>query len=700
MDKKKINIPTPLWFIVSAAIIIFFCPKEGQFRYSYVEGKPWKYGLLTASFDFPVYKTEHQIEWERDSLLADYQPYYTTDPSVGRSAVSEFEKRAEVNKTPEEYRRYVKEKLTELYGAGIISPEDYDKIDNTRSKQLRLLGKSNIAIARYVDSFYTPKSAYEKIMNDMDADMDANVIHHLNLNNFLYSNILYDDDKSTKAKDELLSQISPAQGMVQSGEKIIDRGELVTSRTFMILNSLKKVTEETAGSKTQQGWLLLGESLLVLVFILALMAYLRSFRPREYYNLKNVSFILLMITVFCVLTGIAVNYGLFNIYIIPYAIPTIMIRTFIDSRTAITAHIITALICSFMAPFPAEFLTLQIAVGYICIFSLKDLSERSQLIKSSFYILLAYVVVYIGYVLTLKAGFSQDKGFDSAREHWLMLLNFGINFIFVMFTYLLVYINEKVFGFISGVSMIELSNTNKPLLQKFSEVAPGTFQHSIQVSNLAAAVALKLGANASLVRTGALYHDIGKMTNPMFFTENQAPGMNPHAGLSHKESARIIIGHVEEGVKIARKYNLPEQIIAFIVTHHGTGITKYFYNSYKNERPNEEVNVADFSYPGPNPFSRETAIVMMADTLEAASHSLKEYTEEFISDLVERLIDAQLNDGLLKNTPVTFKDIETAKTVFKEKLMTIYHTRIAYPELKKPVEEHKPEVETEEKRRK
>ncbi|MDR1810378.1 MAG: HDIG domain-containing protein [Prevotella sp.] len=680
---KKISIPMPLLFVVAAAVIIFFFPREGKFMYSYMEGKPWKYGLLTASFDFPVYKTEHLIEWERDSLLAGYQPYYTTDPAVEANAVSEFEKHVETNKITDEYRRYVIGKLTELYAAGIISPEDFDKINNTRSKQLRLLGKSNIAVARNIDSFFTPKSAYEKIINDIGVNLDANVIHNLNLNGFLYSNILYDDDKSTKAKDELMSKISPAQGMVQSGEKIIDRGELVTPRTFMILNSLKKVTEETADSKIQQGWLILGESLLTLVFIFSLMIYLRLFRPREYHNRKNVSFILLMITSFCVLTGITVNYGLFSIYIIPYAIPTIMIRTFIDSRTAMTTHAITALICSFMAPFPAEFLTLQIAAGYICIFSLKDLSERSQLIKSSFFILLTYVVAYIGYVLTLKAGFSQDKGFDSAREHWLMLLNFGINFIFVMFTYLLVYMCEKAFGFISGVSMIELSNTNKPLLQKFSEAAPGTFQHSIQVSNMASAVALKLGANASLVRTGALYHDIGKMTNPVFFTENQAPGMNPHAGLSYKESARIIISHVEEGVKIARKYNLPEQIIAFIVTHHGTGIAKFFYNSYKNEHPDEEVSTADFSYPGPNPFSRETAILMMADTLEAASHSLKEYTEDSISALVDRLIDAQLNDGLLKNAPITFRDVEIAKAIFKEKLMTIYHTRIAYPELKK-----------------
>ncbi|GAB6010738.1 HD family phosphohydrolase [Viscerimonas tarda] len=687
MDTKKnkrINIPMPLLFIAAALLIIFFCPREGKFKYSYVEGKPWRYGLLTASFDFPIYKGELEIERERDSLLSKYQPYFTINKEISENAISEFDESAVENDIPEEYVLYIKAKMAELYESGIISTEDYDKIENTRSKQLKLIyASSNTAVARDVSSFYTPKSAYEKFIKDKPDILDIHVVTSLSLNNCLFSNILYDKETSTKAKDELLSQISPAQGMVQSGEKIIDRGELVTPRTFMILNSLKKVSDETVGSKSTQSWLLLGESLLVLVFIFSFMTYLRFFRLKEYSNRKNVLFMLLMITGFSALTGIAVDNNLFNVYIIPYVIPTIMVRTFIDSRTAMTTHLITALICSFMVPFPAEFLTLQITAGFICIFSLRDLTERSQLIRSSFFILVTYMLVYAGYSLTHDAGFAQDKELDTTRAHWMMLLYFGINFIFVMFTYLLVYMCEKVFGFISGVSMIELSNTNKPLLQKFSEVAPGTFQHSIQVSNLASAVALKLGANAALARTGAIYHDIGKMTNPAFFTENQAPGMNPHAGLSYKESARIIISHVEEGVKIARKYNLPQQIIAFIVTHHGTGKTRFFYNSYKNEHPDEEIDESIFLYPGPNPFSKETAIVMMADAIEAASHSLTEFTEESISELVERMIDAQMSEKLLRNAPITFKDIETAKTVFKEKLITIYHTRITYPELKK-----------------
>ena len=683
--KTRTNLPVPFMFVVAVLVIAYFCPREGKFRFSYIEGKPWKYGLLTAAFDFPIYKPEAQLAKERDSLLLTYQSYYTVDANIVSKSISQFKQDAKAQSIPNNYIVYIESKLNETFKAGIISPEDYEKISKTSLKQIRLFEETNVAVSRSISSFNTAKSAYEKIIKDRPSDIDIQVLNSLNLNNYLSNNILYDTETSNKAKEDLLSQISLAEGLVQRGEKIIDRGEIVTLKTFTILDSLKKVTEETSGSKTQESWIIIGQLILIAVFMFSFMTYLIFFRPLEYANRKNTTFMLLCITSFCVLAAITIKYNLFNVYIIPFVMPTIMIRTFIDSRTATLTHIVTTTICSFMVPFPAEFLTLQIAAGLVCIFSLKDLSERSQLIKCSFFILLTYILVYLGYILNQDGGFTQNKefNFEDSKHHWLMLLYFGINFIFVMFSYVLVYICEKVFGFISGVSMIELSNTNKPLLQKLSEVAPGTFQHSIQVSNLASAVALKIGANAPLVRTGALYHDIGKMANPIFFTENQASGMNPHAGLTYKESAKIIIHHVEEGVKIARKYNLPQQIIDFIVTHHGAGKAKFFYNSYKNEHPNEEIDESVFTYPGPNPFSKETAILMMSDTIEAASRSLPEYTEQSISDLVDRLIESQLHEGLLKNAPITFKNIETAKEIFKEKLMTIYHTRITYPELSK-----------------
>lgn len=382
----------------------------------------------------------------------------------------------------------------------------------------------------------------------------------------------------------------------------------------------------------------------------------------------------LCIFVSCILTELCVSMGLFNVYIIPYAIVPIVVRTFFDSRTALFIHLIIVLICSLMVPFPHEFLLLQIIAGMVVTFSLKELSERSQLIRSSFFIFMAYVVGYLSLVLFQEASLQ--------KINWLMMLYFGINFILLMFTYVLVYMLEKTFGYVSSITLVELSNINRPLLKKLSETCPGTFQHSLQVSILASEAAAKIGADAQLVRTGALYHDIGKMCNPVFFTENQT-SVNPHNQLSFDQSAQIIIGHVTDGMKMAEKEGLPKAVTNFIRTHHGRGKTKYFYNSYRNKYPDQPVDDKLFTYPGPNPFTKETAILMMADSVEAASRSLKEHTEENIVGLVNRIIDSQIADGLMRNAPMTFKDIEDVKAVFVEKLKTMYHTRISYPDLKK-----------------
>ena len=381
-----------------------------------------------------------------------------------------------------------------------------------------------------------------------------------------------------------------------------------------------------------------------------------------------------LIVIFVSITAITRRFDI-SAYIIPYAVLTILIRTFIDSRTALFASLTTIIICSLTVPFAFEFVVIQIVVAMVSIFMLKELTERSQLIRSSFFILLTYLFMYIGLTLYQEGNIN--------KIDWVIPIYFLINFIFIMFSYSLVYLIEKSFGFISGVSLVELSNIDKPLLKELSEKAPGTFQHSLQVSNLGMAAATKIGANASLIRTGALYHDIGKMTNPAFFTENQSPGMNPHIGLPFEESSRIIINHVKDGVKIAQKYNLPKQIIDFIETHHGTSMPKYFYISWKNAHPDKEVDESLFRYPGPNPFSKETAIMMMADAVEASSRSLSEYTEQSIRSLVDKIIDSQLQEGYFKKAPITFHDIDLIKEVFVEKLKTIYHSRIAYPELRK-----------------
>jgi len=677
--RLKTHIFVPTLFILAITLVTLLFPRQGDFRYSFSEGKPWQYGLLTAPFDFPIYKPVEQLKAERDSILRFYEPYYTIDEEVEKNAIAEFDADVNLNtklsNLPPDYILYLRNGLQKIYRSGIMRSDDYDKIFASETQSLRLK-KGNLAESKSVEMFSTIKSAYEQLLDNTPKGMDVELIRMADINRYLRENIVYDASTSEKAREEFIQQVSPSSGMVQAGERIIDQGEIVNAQTYKVLNSLKRVTEERSGRTGKNGWMIFGQLILVLLQFGAFYAFLLFFRPNEFRNRKNATFMMLVITTFVALTAITCQLNLFNVYIIPYAIVTILIRTFIDSRTALFASLITIVLCSLMVPFPFEFIVIQIAVAMVSLIMLKELSERYQLIRSSFFILLAYSLMYIGLVMHQEGNINKIDP--------VVFIYFFINFIFILFSYSLVYLIEKSFGFISGVSLIELSNINKPLLKELSEKAPGTFQHSLQVSNLGMAAAMKIGANVSLIRTGALYHDIGKMVNPAFFTENQSPRMNPHAGLPFEESARIIINHVKDGVKIAQKNNLPKQIIDFIETHHGTSVPKYFYISWKNANPGKEINEELFHYPGPNPFSKETAIMMMADAVEAASRSLPEYSEESIRNLVETLIDSQVAEGYFKLAPITFRDIAMIKEVFQQKLQTIYHTRIAYPALENP----------------
>lgn len=685
IKKERLKIATPIFFVAAILIIMYFLPREGKYKYSYTENRPWQYGLLTAPFKFHIHKADDQIQAEKDSIMRSFQPYYISDPNASKKNIKDFEESAKENKIPSEYVSYINRKLNDIYRTGIISAEDFDRIQQTTKKQLLLRNDTgnSIAVPRNLTTFYTPKQAYEKIIDEAPTYLDEAELKSINLNDFLNVSILLDEYTSDKVKEDLLKQITLYEGEVQFGEKLIDRGEIVDARLKNILDSYNREVESKVGTKSKPGWVILGELVMITLMMMALMVYLLYYRRDVYNNRKEIIFIVSLVVIFSVITALVADSKMFTaMYLIPYAISTILIRTFIDSRTAMTTHIVTILICAIMIPLEqmAQFIVIQVLIGYMCIFSLRNLSERSQLVYCSLFILLTYIVTFTGWILCTEGDVKPIK--DNAN----LYVYFCINFILVSFAYILVYVCEKVFGFISEVSMVELSNTNRPLLQQLSEVAPGTFQHSMQVSTLVVSAAHRIGANATLVRTGALYHDIGKMVNPVFFTENQSEGMNPHAGLTEKESAHIIINHVEEGVKLAKKHKLPQQIIDFIQTHHGKGKAKYFYNSYVNKHPDEKVDEADFTYPGPNPFSRETAILMMADTVEAASRSLKDNSKEAIAELVNRLIDSQLTDGLFRNSPITFKDIELVKEVFIEKLISMRHLRVAYPELKKAPE--------------
>lgn len=676
MKLKNYSIHPAVTFIIAALLIAYFFPREGKFRYQFYEGKPWRYGLLTAPSDFPIYKTDEEVKAEKDSVLKNFEPYYRLDPEIEEAEIDKLRTAytSELyQKANSAYMQYIEKSLVKLYKKGIISPQRMDELKKDGYTRVKVL-ENNVARSAYVSDFFTIKTAYEFIINNCPSKLDKAILQSCDINNYLTENITYDQAMTDKVREDKLQSVSLANGMVQAGERIVDRGEIIDNHTYNVLRSLKTVHESKAGGTGRQSLIVTGLFILVFGIMLCYWLYLWSFRPKILHNRRNVLFLVLCIFVSCMMTEMVVTYGLFNIYILPYAIVPIVVRTFFDSRTALFTQLVIVLICSLMAPFPHEFLLLQIIAGMVVTFSLKELSERSQLIRCAFFIFLSYTLCYLSLNLFQEA--------DLKKVNWMMMLYFGINFILLMFTYVLVYMLEKAFGYVSSITLVELSNINTPILKKLSETCPGTFQHSLQVSILAAEAATRIGADAQLVRTGALYHDIGKMSNPVFFTENQS-SVNPHNQLTLDQSAQIIISHVTEGVKIAEKIALPKAVVNFIRTHHGSGKAKYFYNSFKNQYPDREIDEKMFTYPGPNPFSKETAVLMMADAVEAASRSLKEHTEESIQQLVNKIIDGQIADGLLRNAPLTFRDVETIKTVFVDKLKTMFHTRISYPDLKK-----------------
>ena len=666
-----------LIFIATVSVIVYFLPNEGKFNYQFDINKPWKYGLLQASFDFPIYKNDIQVQKEQDSILADYQPYFQIDKEAEKNVLSKL--REDYNKTLRhslpgtDYVRYIERTLKALYEDGIIAGNDLKRMEEDSIIAIRLVDK-NVATSRFIDQLYTVKEAYEYLLNADTTHYKKKILQQCNLNDYITPNLVYDEEKSEAAQKDLLSNISWANGFVLNGQKIIDRGEIVDEQTYNILESLRKEWEKRSDSVQEKRLTLAGQILYVGIFLFCFMAYLELFRADYYERKGTLTLLFALIVFFPVLSSIMVEQNLSSIYVVPFAMIPIIVRVFLDSRTAFMAHVTIILLCSITLRFPHEFILLQVVAGMVAIYSLRELSQRSQLLRTALVVFISYALLYFAFELI-----HED---DLTKLNTRMYIYFMINGILLLFAYPLLFLLEKLFGFTSDVTLVELSNINNSLLREMSEVAPGTFQHSLQMANLAAAAANKIGGKSQLVRTGALYHDIGKMVNPAFFTENQS-GVNPHKSLSYEQSAQVIISHITDGLKLAEKHNLPKVIKDFISTHHGRGLTKYFYISYKNEHPDEEVDQEKFRYPGPNPFTKEQAVLMMADSVEAASRSLPEYTEESISTLVDKIIDTQVSEGYFKECPITFKDIATVKALFKEKLKTMYHTRISYPELRK-----------------
>lgn len=670
-----------LLVLITVLLIVWALPRNESKQFRYDIGKPWMYGSFIAKFDFPIYKTDETIKEQEDSLLETYQPYYNYDPAVEKKQVSKFlaDYQNGIPGLPHNYVRLIADRLHRLYQAGIMDTPEYNEAYRDSTSQVRLVS-GNSAQSISLGCVYSTLSAYEQLFIDEQIAMQRPILQRCNLNNYIEPNLIYDKGKSETERNDLLSSIPPASGMVMSGQKVIDRGDIVDEYTYRVLSSFEREIKRRSATQTQITNTIIGQVIFVTLMVFLFTMYLGLFR-RDYFNKpRSIAMLYTLITLFPVVVSLMMRHNFLSVYMLPFAMVPIFVRVFMDSRTAFVCHVTMILICTTAVRYQYEFIIIQLVAGLIAIYSLRELTRRAQVFKTAILVGIGSTFVYLALQLM------QDNDFSSMDHD--MYYHFVVNAVLLLIAYPMMYIIEKMFGFVSSVTLFELSNTNRGLLRDLSEIAPGTFQHSITVGNLAAEIANKIGANALLVRTGALYHDIGKMKNPVFFTENQA-GVNPHDTLTYQESARIIISHVTEGVKLAERENLPTIIRDFIVTHHGTGITKFFYIKYKNEHPEEEVDPAPFTYPGPNPFTREQAILMIADGVEAASRSLPEYTEESISTLVNRMIDQDVTDGYFKECPITFRDLAIAKLVLIERLKAIYHTRISYPEMKKASEEEK-----------
>ncbi len=660
---------------VSIVCLLLALPRDSKAGYDYEVGKPWNYAPLIAEFEFPIYKSAEQLAAERDSALRTFYPYYNSHEAVAQQQVRNFAADRAAGHfagVPDAYITYAMRTLQGVYAAGVISSESMSRLTASGTCGVRVVNGTN-AVTRDLGTIFSPRTAYEHIMDDEHYSRD--LLSRLNLHKYLEANLVYDSIKTQQGKAELLSGISGSTGLVLRGERIIDRGERVNLRQKAILDSLRRESERRKEDVDNERIILFGRFGLIAAFMALLVIYLRMFRRDLYQSPHTVYLIFSVVTIFPLLTYLLCTYKFFSVYIIPFAMLPIVLRVFTDTRTAFMSHLTMVLLASIPLHTQYQFILSQLLAGLVGIYCIKDLTERSQIFLTSLIVTVCTIVFGVMFEL------SEGGNLIGADRSWFR--DIVISGVALLFTYPLLYLIEQAFGFTSSVTLIELNNTNSPIIRRLAKEAQGTFIHSIQVGNLAAEVAARIGAKVQLVRTGALYHDIGKLTNPGFFTENQA-GYNPHDKLTEEESAQIIISHVTKGVELADKHRLPKVIKDFILTHHGASMVRYFYVQAVNKYGEENVDKAKFTYPGPNPFTREQAILMMSDAVEASSRSLKEYTTEAITELVNRIIDGQVANGAFVNCPITFRDISEAKQTFIDSLQVIYHTRVSYPEIKQP----------------
>lgn len=664
---------------ISVTLIVLVMPNTEKPRLTYTIGEPWMNPQLISPGQILILKDPKIVEQEQqEALRNEYLPYYTRDEQTGEKQANLFlDKYGEGLPGISAYAmQLVANAMKAMYDRGIMQQSDYTQIYNEDSLFTFMLVNSKQAQRTGIREVYSTKQAYESLFADKRLEKYREELQKCNLNEFITSNIGYDERRSKQAKLDIISMVPTNSGVMKQGQEIINRGDIVTEERARMIDSYN----EFISAEVHKGAYELIRTngiqwLYVMMLMILFLMYMQFFR-RDYLDKpRSLAMVFTLLTIFPMMNALMMRLDPRNILILPLCLVPMFIRVFLDSRTAFMTHSVMVLICAAAVSEKFEFIMVQFSSGVVAICALRELSRRSQIFNTAIFVALSGLVTYT----IVKFLDNKDLTFEALRHPYFTIVCNGV---LLLLTYPMMFLVEKAFGFISPVTLFELSDTNRTVLRKLSEVAQGTFQHSIMVSNLASAIATEVGAKSLLVRTGALYHDIGKMTNPVFFTENQN-GVNPHTRMQPKESAQIIIGHVTEGVQLAEKNGVPDVIRNFILTHHGKGLAKFFYNTYCNEHPDEEVDETPFRYPGPNPFSREQAILMMADGVEAASRSLPEYTEESISNVVNRIIDTQVAEGYFQECPITYRDISTAKRVLIERLKSIYHTRIQYPELKK-----------------
>ncbi|MBP3614234.1 MAG: HDIG domain-containing protein [Bacteroidaceae bacterium] len=673
--KKFLLFQQILTALLCIVAVIYFMPRDKVFNYHFSKDTPWAYSQLMASFNFPIYKSAEQMEAEQDSVRRNFAPYFAKDTTTYEIALKRLRDKyyGSFNELIPlaNYLRY-KKRLQEIYDRGILSSGDLDRPYTANAINIKLITE-NISTTEPIDRFLKIPDAY-RLLTQGDT-LPQDIVNSLRLDELLVPNIRYDSLHSEKSLKQELESLSESDGLVQKGQKIIARGDIVDEKLYQILESYRLELDKRHDDNRKTTLMLIGQIIFVVLCFGSLLAYIYIYATEVSRNLNMFLLVVLSATLFPIIVGIMMQLRFGNVFMLPFALVPLLLCLFTSRRTAFLTHTISIIMCSVMLTSPYEFVLLQIPVGVVAMICMKEFSARSQMLRCALYIFLFYALFYFAYEMIIENSVS--------KLNLAMYLYFVISAVLLLFAYPLMFIIEKLFGFVSNVTLIEISNINSELLRKLSQDAPGTFQHSMQVGNLAADAARSIGANSLEVRTGALFHDIGKTLNPIYFTENQSGGISPHSKLEPQESAKIIIKHVTDGIALAEKHHLPRTIRDFITTHHGLSKTGYFYITYKNAHPDEEVDENLFTYPGPQPTTREQGILMLADCVEAASHSLKEYTAENIDELVERLVDSKVKDGELKMCPLTFRDIENIKRTFKDRLKAIYHTRITYPTEKK-----------------